>query len=154
MKSWSLKLGEEKICFHRFPLIQNLQGVPKQSVISIWQAIEGIRSGLQKKVGRVLENSGNFLSDEHKTPHFCEKKGPRKTRSNMAIPPKKWDHLGSPCITCAHLLMLTRLFFTLCHYFSIVFIDHFQCKARAYFQKYYLTFLGHPLTSIQMISNK
>ena len=33
-------------------------------------------------------------------------------------------------------------------------IDHFQCKARPYSQKYHLTFLGHPFTSIQMMSNK
>ena len=95
MKSWSLKLGEEKICFHRFPLIQNLQGVPKQSVISIWQAIEGIRSGLQKKVGRVLENSGNFLSDEHKTPHFCEKKGWEK-QGQILTQDSDFKHLNTP----------------------------------------------------------
>ena len=98
MKSWSLKLGEEKICFHRFPLIQNLQGVPKQSVISIWQAIEGIRSGLQKKVGRVLENSGNFLSDEHKTPHFCEKKGREKQGQTWLSPQRNGIILGHPVL--------------------------------------------------------
>ena len=30
------------------------------------RAIEGTRIGLKTKLGRVLENSGNFLSNEHK----------------------------------------------------------------------------------------
>ena len=37
----------------------------------VWLAI-GIRSGLRTKVGWVLKNSGFFLSNKHKTLHFCE----------------------------------------------------------------------------------
>ena len=66
-------------------------GCPKKSVISVWQVIEGIRSRLQTKVGWVLKNSGNFLSDEHKN------EGREKQGQTWLPPPKKWDHLGSPC---------------------------------------------------------
>ena len=52
--------------------IQNLyiQGVPKKRWISVQTAVEGIRSDLWLKVGGVLENSGNFLSDEYKNSLF------------------------------------------------------------------------------------
>ena len=47
-----------------------IQGVPKKTLDSVWWAIEGTRSGLETKVGWVLKNSGNFLSDEHKNSSF------------------------------------------------------------------------------------
>ena len=47
-----------------------IQGVLKKTPLCVWQAIEGTRSGLQTKVGWVLKNSGNFLSDEHKNSSF------------------------------------------------------------------------------------
>ena len=52
-----------------FNVIQ-IQGVPKKTLFYVWQAIEGTRSGLETKVGWVLQNSGNFLSDEHKNSSF------------------------------------------------------------------------------------
>ena len=48
----------------------NIQGVSKKTHLCVWQAIEGTRSGLQTKVGWVLKNSGNFLSNEHKNSSF------------------------------------------------------------------------------------
>ena len=50
--------------------MDTLQGVPKKRLISVQTAVEGIRSDLWIKVGGVLENSGNFLSDEHKNSSF------------------------------------------------------------------------------------
>ena len=47
-----------------------IQGVPKKTHFCVWQAIKGTRSGLETKVGWVLQNSGNFLSDEHKKSSF------------------------------------------------------------------------------------
>ena len=41
-------------------------GCPKKKGDPCLRAIEGTRIGLKTKVGRVLENSGNFLSNEHK----------------------------------------------------------------------------------------
>ena len=43
-----------------------LQGVPKKRLISVYQAVEGIKSDPRIKVGGVLENSGYFLSNEYK----------------------------------------------------------------------------------------
>ena len=41
-------------------------GCPKKKGDPCLRAIEGTRIGLKTKLGRVLENSGNFLSNEHK----------------------------------------------------------------------------------------
>ena len=73
-----------------------IQGVPKKSVISVWQAIEGIRSGLKIKVGWVLENSGNFLSDEHKNSSFLWKNGQEKQGQTWLPPQKNGIILGHP----------------------------------------------------------
>ena len=47
-------------------LYKTVQGVPKKIRISVSQAVEGLESGLEIKVGSVLKNSGFFLSNEHK----------------------------------------------------------------------------------------
>ena len=41
-------------------------GCPKKKGDPCFRAIEGTKIGQKTKVGRVLENSGNFLSNEHK----------------------------------------------------------------------------------------
>ena len=48
----------------------SVQGVPKKRLISVPQAVEGIRSDLWIKVGGVLENSGYFLSNQYKNSQF------------------------------------------------------------------------------------
>ena len=60
----------EEVRFDFKGVALTLQGVPKKRLISVQQAVEGIRSDLWIKVGGVLENSGNFLSDEHKNSSF------------------------------------------------------------------------------------
>ena len=63
--TWGVLLNQMK----KSPL-SYVQGVPKKTHFWLWQTIEGTRSGLEIKVGWVLQNSGNFLSDEHKNSSF------------------------------------------------------------------------------------
>ena len=48
------------------PYKKKVQGVPKKIRISVSKAVEGLESGLEIKVGSVLENSGFFLSNKYK----------------------------------------------------------------------------------------
>ena len=57
------------------PSLCSRQGCPKKKGDPCLRAIEGTRSGLKTKVGWVLENSGNFLSNEHKNTPFLWKNG-------------------------------------------------------------------------------
>ena len=63
-----------------------IQGVPKKTEILVQWAIEGTRSGLKTKVGWVLKNSRNFLSNENS--YFLWKNGWEK-RGQRWLPPLK-----------------------------------------------------------------
>ena len=76
-KSFTIKLAKN-CCKY------NIQGVPKKTLFYVSQAIEGTRSGLETKVGWVLKNSGNFLSDEHKNSSFLSK--------------NDWEKWGQRCL--------------------------------------------------------
>ena len=68
-------------------------GCPKKRGISVWQAVEGIRSGLNTKVGWVLKNSGNFLSNEHKNSPLLWKNRWEKWGQICLPPLKKWHYM-------------------------------------------------------------
>ena len=88
-------------------LTKNIQGVPKKTQFCVWWAIEGIRSGLETKVGWVLKTSGNFLSDEHKNFPFLTKNDWEKWGQRCLPPLEKWHDYGSPprCSSFAHISM-------------------------------------------------
>ena len=69
--------------FSKLTLILSIQGVPKKNPIA------PPKNGLQAKVGRVLENSGNFQSNEHNNIPILGKKWLRKWRSKLPTPPLK-----------------------------------------------------------------
>ena len=82
-------------------------GCPKKRGISVWQAVEGIRSGLKTTLGWVLKNSGNFLSNEHKnSPFLC--KTAKKNEVKHAYPSWRNDIiLGvDSCLACNSMKIL------------------------------------------------
>ena len=79
-----------------------IQGVPKKIRISVSQAVEGLESGLEIKVGSVLENSGFFLSNEYKNFSLLSKNSWENQGQTCLPPSKKWHYLKSHCnILCS-----------------------------------------------------
>ena len=79
------------------PILGNIQGVPKKIRISGKEAVEGLRSGLETKVGSVLKNSGFFLSNEYKNSSLLSKNSCKNQGQTCLPPSKKWHYLKSHC---------------------------------------------------------